>query len=232
MSPKAKYTICAGLWDNSIRIAGTRSRKTIFSARAHSDIVTCLSLDISGERLISGCADGTCILWKFSTSTEQKDGAPAASLEPQQILFGHSAEITSVGLVVALDMAVTASRDGTLNIHDLCDGQLVRTLRPELGDIHEEAEDGTPLKVDIGSCQTTINLLGVTQLGTSCCYAQWSGPNLRRRKHSLHVFGCNGKQLARERSAGHITGLTVSRSGDHVVTSSKSGTVVIRSLHK
>ena len=47
-----------------------------------------------------------------------------------QVLYGHELAVTCVGLSVCLDLAVTGSRDGTVNLHSVREGQYLRTIRP------------------------------------------------------------------------------------------------------
>jgi WD40 repeat protein len=44
------------------------------------------------------------------------------------ILYGHKAPVTSVDISIELDMIVSGSTDGTVNIHTIYKGYYVRTL--------------------------------------------------------------------------------------------------------
>ena len=52
-----------------------------------------------------------------------------------QVLCGHSAGVTSVSMSYCLDLALTGSRDGTVNVHSIKEGQYMRTLRPASHDL-------------------------------------------------------------------------------------------------
>lgn len=47
---------------------------------------------------------------------------------PLHILYGHTDTVTSVDISIELDMVVSASLDGTVNIHTIRKGHYVKTL--------------------------------------------------------------------------------------------------------
>ena len=63
--------------------------------------------------MVSGSTDTTSIVWELGDS----------SLRPMSVLCGHSQPVTSVTLSYCLDLAVTASKDGTVNVHSIREGK-------------------------------------------------------------------------------------------------------------
>uniref|UniRef100_A0A8B9SQK2 Neurobeachin-like protein 2 n=1 Tax=Anas platyrhynchos TaxID=8839 RepID=A0A8B9SQK2_ANAPL len=127
VSHDAKLLFSGGHWDNSIRVTSLTKGKLIGQHIRHMDIVTCLAIDYCGIHLISGSRDTTCIIWQIV----QQGGVPVGlAPKPLQILYGHTDEVTSVGISTELDMAVSGSKDGTVIMRTIRKGQYMRTLRP------------------------------------------------------------------------------------------------------
>ncbi|XP_068687514.1 neurobeachin-like protein 1 [Montipora foliosa] len=122
----AKMIITAGHWDNSFRVFNTKG-KLLYRIVAHTDVVTCLSLDDDGHHLITGSRDSTCRLWGI---THQGGVAQELIRTPLQTLYGHDKPITCVAMSWELDMAVSGSQDGTCIIYTARKGEYVITLRP------------------------------------------------------------------------------------------------------
>uniref|UniRef100_A0A8C9L7Z7 Neurobeachin like 1 n=1 Tax=Pavo cristatus TaxID=9049 RepID=A0A8C9L7Z7_PAVCR len=107
VSHDAKLLFSGGHWDNSIRVTSLTKGKLIGQHIRHMDIVTCLAIDYCGIHLISGSRDTTCMIWQIV----QQGGVPVGlTPKPLQILYGHTDEVTSVGISTELDMAVSGSR--------------------------------------------------------------------------------------------------------------------------
>ena len=49
---------------------------------------------------------------------------------PVQVLAGHDKSVKCVALSAELDMAVSGSEDGTVNIYSIKEGQFMRFLKP------------------------------------------------------------------------------------------------------
>uniref|UniRef100_A0A8C0F6Z1 Neurobeachin-like protein 2 n=1 Tax=Bubo bubo TaxID=30461 RepID=A0A8C0F6Z1_BUBBB len=127
VSHDAKLLFSGGHWDNSIRVTSLTKGKLIGQHIRHMDIVTCLAIDYCGIHLISGSRDTTCMIWQIV----HQGGVPVGlAPKPLQILYGHTDEVSSVGISTELDMAVSGSRDGTVIVRTIRKGQYVRTLRP------------------------------------------------------------------------------------------------------
>uniref|UniRef100_A0A670XXN3 Neurobeachin like 1 n=1 Tax=Pseudonaja textilis TaxID=8673 RepID=A0A670XXN3_PSETE len=112
MSHDAKLLFSGGHWDNSIRVTSLTKGKMMAQHIRHMDIVTCLAMDFCGIHLISGSRDTTCMVWQIV----QQGGVPIGlAPKPLQILYGHTNEVSSVGISTELDMAVSGARVCLLN---------------------------------------------------------------------------------------------------------------------
>ena len=49
---------------------------------------------------------------------------------PLQVLAGHEKPVRAVALSVSLDLAVSGSEDGTVNVYTIKEGQFLRSLKP------------------------------------------------------------------------------------------------------
>uniref|UniRef100_A0A8C8SYI5 Neurobeachin like 1 n=1 Tax=Pelusios castaneus TaxID=367368 RepID=A0A8C8SYI5_9SAUR len=127
VSHDAKLLFSGGHWDNSVRVTSLAKGKLIGQHVRHMDIVTCLAIDFYGIHLVSGSRDTTCMIWQIV----QQGGVPVGlAPKPLQILYGHTDEVSSVGISTELDMVVSGARDSTVIIHTIRKGQYMRTLRP------------------------------------------------------------------------------------------------------
>ncbi len=89
------------------------------------DLVTCLAIDFTGTFVVSGSMDTTCMIWQVV-----HEYGVSINLDPTplHILYGHTECVTSVDISNELDMVVSGSSDGTVNIHTLRAGCFVRTI--------------------------------------------------------------------------------------------------------
>ena len=69
--------------------------------------------------------DTTCMIWQIA----QEYGI-SVNLDPtpMHILYGHSDCVTGVDISIELDIVVSASLDGTINIHTILKGYFVKTI--------------------------------------------------------------------------------------------------------
>uniref|UniRef100_A0A8C4KJK8 Neurobeachin-like protein 2 n=1 Tax=Dromaius novaehollandiae TaxID=8790 RepID=A0A8C4KJK8_DRONO len=173
VSHDAKLLFSGGHWDNSIRITSLTKGKLVGQHIRHMDIVTCLAIDYCGIHLISGSRDTTCMIWQIV----QQVGYLGLAPKPLQILYGHTDEVSSVGISTELDMAVSGSRDGTVIIRTVRKGQYMRTLRPP--------------------CESSLLLivpnLAVSSEGHIVVHTSIEGKTTL--KNALHLYSVNGKYL-------------------------------------
>ncbi|XP_072473428.1 neurobeachin-like protein 1 isoform X1 [Notamacropus eugenii] len=210
VSHDAKLLFSAGHWDNSIRVTSLTRGKMIAQHIRHMDIVTCLSTDYCGIHLISGSRDSTCMIWQVV----QQGGIPVGLVpKPLQILYGHTDEVSSVGISTELDLAVSGARDGTVIIHTIQKGQYMRTLRP-------------PCE---SSLLLTIPNVAVSWEGHIIVHSSIEENTTLKDKNALHLFSINGKYLGSETLTEQISDMCVA--GEHLVMGSLQGFLSIRDLH-
>ena len=87
-----------------------------------SDIVTCMALDKAGtgEHLITGSRDTTCVIWRFTNNVTTPLTPPTVivwSLPLQEVsehplvtLYGHDSEVLCVDISTELGMAVSGAK--------------------------------------------------------------------------------------------------------------------------
>jgi WD40 repeat protein len=87
--------------------------------------VTCVAIDFCGSFVISGSLDTTCAIWQV-----QQEFGVSTVIEPTplHVLYGHTLGVTCVDISIELDLAVSGSLDGTVNIHNVRSGQYLKTL--------------------------------------------------------------------------------------------------------
>uniref|UniRef100_A0A672TUV8 Neurobeachin-like protein 2 n=1 Tax=Strigops habroptila TaxID=2489341 RepID=A0A672TUV8_STRHB len=208
VSHDAKLLFSGGHWDNSIRVTSLTKGKLIGQHIRHMDIVTCLAIDYCGIHLISGSRDTTCMIWHII----HQGGVPVGlAPKPLQILYGHTDEVSSVGISTELDMAVSGSRDGTVIVRTIRKGQYVRTLRP-------------PCE---SSLLLTVPNLAVSWEGHIVVHTSIEGKTTL--KNALHLYSVNGKYLGSETLKEEVSDMCVT--GEYIVMGSLQGFLSIRDLY-
>ena len=84
-----------------------------------------MALDYTGTLMVSGSMDTTCMLWQIVLEHES-----SVNLDPKpvHILYGHTDGVTSVDISIELDLIVSASLDGTVNIHTIRKGDFIKSI--------------------------------------------------------------------------------------------------------
>ncbi|XP_058062662.1 neurobeachin-like protein 1 isoform X2 [Anopheles bellator] len=236
VSVDAKYIYAGGIWDNSVRVFNMARGKVIASAINHFDVVTCVAMDNCGSYLVTGSRDCTCVIWSLS-NTSTVGAASGSNLQPNtaalnqnlagnvvgsanvvhltnnltpkpvHTLYGHEEAVSCVAIMTELDMVVSGSMDGTVNVHTIKNGQFVRTITP-LG--------CTGLKIE-------ISFIALSYQGHIAFSA------LDDTSHSVHVFSINGISLGSKYVSGRVTGLTTA--SDFLVVSDDAGDVTMSRLY-
>ncbi|XP_076368453.1 neurobeachin-like protein 1 [Tachypleus tridentatus] len=199
----AKYIISGGHWDNSLRLFSLSKNKVVSHIVRHIDVITCLALDHCGIRLITGSRDTTSMVWEINTLGNSGNLITA---KPLKVLCGHESEVTCVAVATELDMAVTGSKDGRVNIHSLIDGLFFHTLVPSETNISQE-----------------VTYLSVSDMGYICVF--YKSTETEKLRHHLNVFSLNGNHLCETEVGTVIRDITVC--GDYIVTGSEDGTLTV-----
>ena len=198
VSSDCKWLYIGGQVDHSVRIYSLPKMRVAWSAVQHIDIVTCLAVDDGGTQLMSGSRDTTCVVWDVSTSLS------GAYLTSVQVLYGHDKPITCVGLSTALDMAVSGSLDGSVNVHTIKEGQYIRTLQVHSG------------------IERIISHLTLSSKGDVIFTAE------EKDNFSMHVYTVNGDHVGRSYSPFAFTALASTEGC--VVAADCSGEVTVRNV--
>ncbi|XP_060579246.1 neurobeachin-like protein 1, partial [Ruditapes philippinarum] len=202
----SKLLISAGHWDNSLQVYHIGKGRRISHICRHIDIVTCLALDYCGSHLITGSRDTTCMIWQV-----QQQGGVCVNLlnKPLQTLYGHDDEVTAVHISSELDLAVSASKDGTVMVHTVRKGHYMRTLRPSQ----------TP------GFNLDIPMLSVDDMGQIIIYCHETLPIDPKVVTSLHLYSINGKHICTQTVQSHLGHMIVK--GDYLITGDMDGNVIV-----
>ncbi|KAK3926852.1 Neurobeachin-like protein 2 [Frankliniella fusca] len=237
VSHDGKVLLSGGHWDCSLRGWSISRAKPLFSVVRHFDLVTCVALDRCGWFLVTGSRDTTCVVWDLAGGSNSPDGGhggsglaggglgalgvvtggaaggpgggasnPAAP-KPVQTLYGHDAAVTCVAIMTELDMVVSGSSDGTVNVHTIREGQYLRTLYP-VGCVDPRAEVGYLALSHLGHIAFTAN---------------------DKASNSIHVYSVNGAHLGSKYVSGRVTGLVTV--AENVVVVDDAGDLTISRLY-
>ncbi|XP_037563359.1 neurobeachin-like protein 1 isoform X2 [Dermacentor silvarum] len=206
LSSDGKFLVSGGHWDNSVRAYSLLRSKQVAHVILHKDVVTSLATDSCGMYLMTGSRDTTCIIWELNQL------GPGSFLpnKPFQILCGHDSEVTCVAVITELDMALSGSKDGTVNVHSVREGHFLHTLRLP-GDMPEQ-----------------VALLSVSHLGFICIHSCPDPQALLKSGYVLHLYTINGKYLLRKEVARAISDMIVC--DDYLITGDEDGLLVIYEL--
>ncbi|XP_016965491.1 neurobeachin-like protein 1 isoform X2 [Drosophila biarmipes] len=231
VSTDGKLLYAGGIWDNSLRVYNLNKGKAVASVTRHLDIITCIALDNCGSYLVTGSRDCTCIVWSIQ-SNQQGGGASTSNIpvhaltgqshlqaitqlntqnsyspKPLTVLYGHDDAISSVAIYTELDLVVSGSLDGTVNVYTLQEGQFVRTLKP------------------IGCTESCVQISFVTL----SYHGHIAFSALDDTSHSVHVYSINGCSLGSKYVSGRVTGLA--SASDYLVVADDAGDITMSRLH-
>ncbi|XP_044250350.1 neurobeachin-like protein 1 isoform X3 [Drosophila takahashii] len=231
VSTDGKLLYAGGIWDNSLRVYNLNKGKAVASVTRHLDIITCIALDNCGSYLVTGSRDCTCIVWSIQTNQQGGGGStsniPVHALtgqshlqaitqlntqnsyspKPLTVLYGHDDAISSVAIYTELDLVVSGSLDGTVNVYTLQEGQFVRTLKP------------------IGCTESCVQISFVTL----SYHGHIAFSALDDTSHSVHVYSINGCSLGSKYVSGRVTGLA--SASDYLVVADDAGDITMSRLH-
>ncbi|XP_044313954.1 neurobeachin-like protein 1 isoform X2 [Drosophila rhopaloa] len=231
VSTDGKLLYAGGIWDNSLRVYNLNKGKAVASVTRHLDIITCIALDNCGSYLVTGSRDCTCIVWSIQANQQGGGGStsniPVHALtgqshlqaitqlntqnnyspKPLTVLYGHDDAISSVAIYTELDLVVSGSLDGTVNVYTLQEGQFVRTLKP------------------IGCTESCVQISFVTL----SYHGHIAFSALDDTSHSVHVYSINGCSLGSKYVSGRVTGLA--SASDYLVVADDAGDITMSRLH-
>ncbi|XP_055373526.1 neurobeachin-like protein 1 isoform X2 [Condylostylus longicornis] len=216
VSLDGKHLYAGGIFDSSLRVFNLHKGKLISSVVGHLDTITCLALDNCGSYLVTGSKDCTCVIWstfgnQFGSAQNNQNNNTSNNNPftpvPLTTLYGHDDVISSVAIYTELDMVVSGSKDGSVNVYSIQDGQYIRTLRPQ-GCTEQFVE---------------ITFITISYQGHIAFSA------LDDTSHSVHVFNVNGYSLGSKYVSGRVTGLTTA--SDYLIVVDDAGDITISRLY-
>ncbi|XP_055065658.2 neurobeachin-like protein 2 isoform X2 [Misgurnus anguillicaudatus] len=210
VSSDGRLLFSGGHWDCSLRVTMLAKAKLVGRICRHTDVVTCLALDLCGIHLISGSRDTTCMVWQV---LQQGGFSSGLSPRPVQVLCGHDQEVTCVAISTELDMAISGSKDGTVVVHSIRRGQYLRTLRP-------------PCE---GCIPAPLAHMEVGMGGHIVAQTVMEGRSAGKEKYALHVYSVNGTLLASATLDEKIT--AVHLVPDYLIVGTQQGNLHIRDLY-
>lgn len=207
----AKFLLCGGLWDNSFCVYSLPKVKLITRVIKHLDIVTCLAMDYSNTHLMSGSQDTTCMIWDFGS---QMNSNSIINSKPLQILYGHNESVTCVHISTELDLALSGSKDGIVNIHTVREGHYLRRLH----------------SCENSNMQREVTLISMSDMGYICVhYKPKKATSAENKLGMLQVFTVNGKYLCHRELFSPIMGMCIS--GNYLVTGDASGMLNVLEIY-
>lgn len=122
---EAKLLFSCGHWDRSVRVTYIETGRLVQTLRAHRDVVSCLALakDYGSRWLVTGSRDCTIIVWDIAMEKGSFVGAT-----PIRTLHGHDNVVSCVCINPEINAIISGSEDGTVIIHNLRDGEYIRTI--------------------------------------------------------------------------------------------------------
>lgn len=156
--------------------------------------MTCLAIDYTGTLLVSGSMDTTCMIWQI-----YQEYGSSVNLDPtpMHILYGHDDCVTSVDISIEQDMVVSASIDGTVNIHTIRKGDFVKSI----SFWNDRIFSFNNLNVKISNERHI--LVYTSGIG-------WSlNMQTKKKIYELNLFTINGKLISREQLSNPVQDMII-----------------------
>eukprot|EP00039_Didymoeca_costata_P015921 m.276762 g.276762 ORF g.276762 m.276762 type:complete len:2614 (-) comp16305_c0_seq6:634-8475(-) len=236
LAPDNSTILMAGAWTrrvHALRLAPTNASRTMIVATSAvlPDVSTCIQLDHDGKTVVVGMRNGVCAIYRLSmqaSNLEKGTGSLPQSRKrevtlqgPLMMIYGHRLEVTKVCSKANMDMLLSASRDGTINVHTMFQGKYVRTIKPL-----------KPKSLNGLHCTSSVELVECTPCGeVIVSFETWKREGQHNLSFSMHAFSTNGKVLASDPHCGELTALISTHDGKLFITGTRSGLVTIRFSH-
>jgi WD40 repeat protein len=159
--------------------------------------------------VVTGSRDTTLAIWEMVLPQGGwgfNKGIKVLSAEPKMICFGHDEAITCVVVSSSLNLVASGSVDGTIILHDLRDGHIVRVLA----------------SISPGCVPSSIALVPKSAL-VVCAYGVAG---------ALSVHDVNGSTLAKSISRHEaFDAFYVTRDERHILVGNRRGDITVRAVH-
>jgi len=172
--PKGNVLL-AGSNDSTVWLWQLPSGNTMHVLAGHTGAVNTGTFTPDGKKIVTGCQDGTLILW------DPKTGQPEFKLTSEDARFGMGQGITSVAVNPASSLAIVGGADGTVRAVNLTNGTILGGLEGHGGG--ESIESVTFVETSFGGTAGTVAVTAGTD-GKACV---WDTNTMRLRATLEHA---------------------------------------------
>jgi len=232
--------LVAGALDNTIKVykvAASLSTRTkaVSESVAMSSVSSALCLDADGETVAVGYKNGMCALFTLKGFGRREGSKMKAELEdaevnvavggrswlhgPTSVTYGHCTAVSSIATRRDLDVVVSGSAGGFVNVARMRTGKLIFALRPP-PPAAIMGEDASEISCSVGNVLVSVS-------GVVSIYCMWR--HLKRRRYGvLYSYSINGKLLASDENCGTLSSIILSSTGNTLVVCKRKGVVGLR----
>jgi hypothetical protein len=233
--PEQKLVLSCGHPGTSIFLSSLENGRLLQSIDGHHDVVTCMTLikqvhpyrspsstsfssSSSSYWLISGSRDCSLIVRSIefprSSSSSSSNSLPKISLIRR--IPGHDDTITSIIANISLDLLISGAIDGTILIHSLSTGQLIRSFKNRIPPDNDGEDDEEDVKI---AWRVSWMGLSITD-GILITYSN--------EKNILITYTINGNYILSKEISETLYCLLISEDGKVLLSGGSACLVVLR----
>jgi WD40 repeat protein len=216
LDSNCEHLICGGWWDGSVRMLSLgEGGQTVAFGHMHQAEVTAIALDSSDSLLVSGDAEGNCLVWKVTCKAGvQRIGDPV-TLYPK-----HWGYVVATAVNFELNLIVTCGVGGICHVYAARGLMLTARLRPEFHPSWIQA-------VAQETLECTAESVCIGPLGTIAVHCSWTCPQAQKKWNSIHVYNINGRLLCSERTRS-VNVLRISHCNEFLVGVGNKSMIIYR----
>jgi WD40 repeat protein len=132
--------------------------------------------------------------------------------------YGHCTAVTSIATQTGLDVVVSGSAGGFVNVARMRSGKLVFALRPP--------PPAAIASADVSEVSSSVGSVLISANGVITIYCTWR--HMKRRYGVLYSYSVNGKLLASDENCGTLSSLLLSSTGNTLIVCKRKGVVGLR----
>ncbi|MBW4523372.1 MAG: PD40 domain-containing protein [Scytolyngbya sp. HA4215-MV1] len=130
-----QQTLASSSHDTDLRIWDVSHGHCLSVLQGHTNGVQCVRYSPDGQQLASGCRDGSIRLWSRHRSHDQQS-KPSFINSSAKLLHGHTNWVWDIAFSPDGRWLASASRDGTLRLWNVQDGQAIYVLDGHTHDVY------------------------------------------------------------------------------------------------